>query len=318
MSSNYTIYTGHVWKDYGSNKWILTLNGASAGVLQSIIPIFITLVGPVTWIIIKYTWYQLSLCRRRRTPNYYYRQKQILLRNSAGDLGTVNDAFCLFWIWRAGNMWQSLGRAFPLLLVAVFFFCACQVAGIVSFYIWQTTVPTVALIRGSVCGTYFVTDPSAELAFRRMGISETIQAETYVTQCYGSSSSGACGVYSSQSIAFNESDTTCPFQSPAICISTNSTPYQLDSGPINSHTDLGINAPPSNRITYQKLTTCSPVHSSPFAHIVWANETDEAADWPPDTRLQQFYFGPITNANFSYTFEYSEWAPEDGFGYDIE
>jgi hypothetical protein len=213
-------------------------------------------------------------------------------------------------------MWRHLWRTFPLMLVGLGFFCSWQVAGIVSFYIWQITVPTVALIRSSACGTNFLAGTSAELAFRRIGISETIQAETYVTQCYGSSSSSACSIYSSQSIAFNGSDATCPFQSPDICISTNSTPYQLNSGPINSHTDLGINSPPSSRVTYQKVTTCSPVHSSPFVHVVWANETDEAASWPPDTRLQQFYFGP-TVANYSYTFEYSEWAPGDGFGYDI-
>jgi hypothetical protein len=192
MSSNYTIYTSYVWKDYSSNKWILTLDGASAGALQSIIPIFITLVGPMTWIVIKYSWYRVSVLRRRRCRPYYalyYRQKRVLLRNSTADLGTVSDAFGLFWSWREGNMWRHLWRTFPLMLVGLGFFCSWQVAGIVSFYIWQITVPTVALIRSSACGTNFLAGTSAELAFRRIGISETIQAETYVTQCYGSGSS---------------------------------------------------------------------------------------------------------------------------------
>jgi hypothetical protein len=53
-------------------------------------------------------------------------------------------------------MWLHLWRTIPLMLVGLAFFLSWQVAGIVSFYIWQNTVPTVALIRGSVCGTYFV------------------------------------------------------------------------------------------------------------------------------------------------------------------
>ena len=161
---------------------------------------------------------------------------------------------------------------------------------------------TVALIRSSACGTNFLEGPSAELPFRRIGLSKTIQAETYVTQCYGSSSSGACSVYASQSIAFTRSNSTCPFQPPDLCISTNSTPYQLDSGPINSHIDLGINAHLNNSITYQKITIYSPVHSTPFPQIVLANETDEAVDWPAGTTLQQFYFRPISGDNISYTF----------------
>lgn len=94
--------------------------------------------------------------------------------------------------------------------------------------------------------------------------------------------------------------------------------YLLDTGPIDSHTDLGINAPPENRVTYQKINICSPIDSTEFARVVNANETDEAYYWPPDTTLQQFFYGPITNANFSYTFEYSQSTPLDNFPYDIQ
>jgi hypothetical protein len=164
----------------------------------------------------------------------------------------------------------------------------------------------------------FLEGPGAEISFRRSGLIETIQAETYVTQCYGSGSSGACNVHAKQATQHTPPNTTCPLTDSDICISVNSTPYQLDTGPIDSHTDLGINAPLENRVTYQKINTCSPIHSTKFAQIVNANETNEAYYWPPDTRLQQFYYGPILNTNFSYTFEYSEWTPLDNFPYDIQ
>lgn len=320
MSSNYTIYTRHIWTEFGSNKWILTLDGRQAGTLQSAIPIFISLVGPLTWILVKYPWFRMSVLRKqRRRPfkPYYYRQKQVLLRNSTGDLGTFFDAVRLFKAWHEGNIRGQLWRTSPLVFVALFFFCAWQVIGVVSFFIWQTT-PSLALIRSSSCGYNILDGPAAELPFRRIGLSQTIQAETYVSQCYGLSSSGACNVFAKQALTYNTSDGVCPFESADICISTNSTPIQLDSALIDSHIDLGINAPPKNRVTYQKVAVCSPIHSTKFAQIVWANTTDEASLWPPDTQLQQFYYGPIRGLNTSYTFEYSDWAPSDGFGYDLE
>ncbi len=338
MSADYTIYTGHVWREYGSNKLILTLQGTGAGALQAAIPLFITIVGPMTWILIKYPWYQISIRRQQNLASYprwyhrlfrrqprtrfyplYTQQRNVLLRNSAGDLGTVAEVFNLFTSWRKPSYGRPLRKSCLLFSVSFMFWTAWQVAGVVSFYIWQNTVPSVVLTRSSACGYSLMSGPAAELPFRRIGLSQTILAETYVSQCYGSSpsNSGACGVYAATSINFTSNDTDCPFSSQDICITTNSTPFQLDSGPIDSQNDLGINSVPSDRVTYRKVTTCSPIHSTRFARIIWANETSEKSLWPSDTRLQQFYFGPITGANVTWTFQYSEWAPGDGFGYDI-
>jgi hypothetical protein len=184
MSSNYTIYKGHVWKEHGSNKLLLTLKGAGAGALQAAIPLFIALVGPSAWIWIAYPWFRLSVSRAsRKYPHpFYYRQHQVLLRNTAGDLGTVSASFGILRSWKKHGFLAALRRITPLAIVALLFFSAWQVAGVVSFYIWQTKQPTVGLIRSSNCGYNFLVGPTAELPFRRIGLSQTIQAETYVTQ----------------------------------------------------------------------------------------------------------------------------------------
>jgi hypothetical protein len=184
MSSNYTIYKGHVWKEYGSNKLLLTLDGAAAGALQAAIPLFIALVGPSTWILIAYPWFRFSVSRAsRKYPHpFYYRQHQVLLRNIAGDLGTVSASFGILRSWKKYGFWAALRRIAPLAIVTLLFFSAWQVSGIVSFYIWQLKQPTVGLIRSSNCGYNFLVGPAAELPFRRIGLSQTIQAETYVTQ----------------------------------------------------------------------------------------------------------------------------------------
>lgn len=325
MSGNYSFYHGHVWTDYSNGMHVLTLKTPAAGALQATIPVWISLVGGGSWIFIKRMWYHGHFRRnqlKNLPSNLFDRQRQVLLRNSAGDLGTLWEAKDLWWTWRKMPVTsrRPLSRILPLLLTVLIFWSFWQVASIISFYIWQTKVPDVGLIRSQNCGYLLLNSSTDNLAFRSVGLSQTILAETWVSQCYGNSStdSGACNLYPTQSIDFtNKTDVPCPFTSPDICISANSTPYQMDSGPINSHTDLGINAPKKDRITYQKITTCSPIHGTPFAKIVNANETDEADLYPPDTVLQRYFLGPIHGFNETWTFEYNTWAPLDGFGYQI-
>jgi hypothetical protein len=161
------------------------LNGARVGALQAAIPLFITLVGPLSWILVKYPWFRLSVQRVARKYPYnpfHYRQNQVLLRNSAGDLGTVNDSLGIFKSWSKHGTRGVLWRTAGVTIAALALFCAWQVAGAVSFYIWQDNPPTVGLIRSSACGYNFLVGPAAELPFRQTGLSQTIQAETYVTQ----------------------------------------------------------------------------------------------------------------------------------------
>lgn len=124
-------------------------------------------------------------------------------------------------------------------------------------------------------------------------------------------------MYANQSLNYTMFNASCPFATDDICITENSTPLQLHAGPVDSHSDLGINAPPKNRVTYEKNITCSPIHNTKFTKIVFVNQTDESYLWPPDTKLQQLYYGSVKGANASYTFEYSDWTPSDNFGYDI-
>lgn len=204
----------------------------------------------------------------------------------------------------------------------VFFWFWQAIAVIVSF-VWQYNVTT-CLIRSSACGfnnllsgdlTY---DSNNEVPYVSFRLRKTIEAETYVAQCYDNTSP-ACAVYAKPALSFEPFEGACPFARDDFCLgpSSNSTPFMLSSGPINSHTDLGINAAPSDRVTYQKNTTCSPLHSAQFGVVVWANETNEADVWPPDTKLQWYFYGPVGDSDVPWTFEYPDFGPDFGFPYDI-
>ena len=320
MSGNYSIYTGYIWTEYTSGNHILTLSHAAAGVLQSTIPIWITFVGSACWNIVMRLYYHCLFLQDKDAitlPASKW-QTHLMIRNSAGDFTILGEAFSFLksWGWR-GRIWR---RILPITFLSLFYWATWTVWGIVSFYIWQDRVPLVGLIKSPNCGYLAFNNTQSTVPFRSTGVSQTILAETWVSQCYGETStdSAACNLYPSQSLNVIPTDEVkCPFTSPDICITTNSTPHQMDSGLINSHFDLGMNAPPSERVSYRKVTTCSPVHTTPFAQVLFANQTDEAAYYSSDTVLQRFFFGPINNYT-AYTYEYNTWAPWDGFGYQIE
>ncbi|KAI9783542.1 MAG: hypothetical protein M1839_003712 [Geoglossum umbratile] len=313
MSDQFGVYYG-LWTNYATNEWVLTTSNRLSIFLQGALPVFITLVGQQFWGITKFALHQ-SYAVRRGTDDFYH-QRQTLLRNSSDG----------FWIGvKLLGLWNSrrpVHRVFPrillVLILGLILYVGWNAAAIFVPFTWGRAGDEV-LVRSPHCGLSIPlpTTQQGTTDFRRFTINQTILAETYTQQCYAKNTSSLqCGIYPKVSLPFSAKDSSCPFTSQAICISANSTPYQLDSGYIDSSSDLGINAPLKNGVAYRKVTTCSPVHGTPFAWIVNANETNEVNFYPPGARLQRFYFGPVPMVS-NWTFEYSEFAPIDRFGYDL-
>jgi hypothetical protein len=75
---------------------------------------------------------------------------------------------------------------------------------------------------------------------------------------------------------------------------------------MDSHLDLGINAPPEHRIKYRRVTTCAPIHAKR-----WTQVTGTTAD----DAVVYIYAGPVLLAN--YTFSYIYRSSSDGFSYTL-
>lgn len=138
-SFSYAIYTGVPWTDHGSGKLILTLSSIPEGFLQAFIPLFITFVGPMTWIIAKFSWYQLSiwLTKKRHLTRYNrldYLQEQTLLRNSTGSQDTIVDSWSLFWAWKNTRGRSNL-RIWFFIIFSFLFFLIWQMFGVLSAFI---------------------------------------------------------------------------------------------------------------------------------------------------------------------------------------
>lgn len=65
----------------------------------------------------------------------------------------------------------------------------------------------------------------------------------------------------------------------------------MDTGPIDSHLVLGINAP-EDRVTYRRKVTCAPANNTSFGRLEYSTGEDGGL---LGSRYQRSYYGPITS-----------------------
>ena len=81
---------------------------------------------------------------------------------------------------------------------------------------------------------------------------------------------------------------------------------------MDSHSILGLNADPSERITLRKVATCAPIIASPYAAVV-----NQSVDGGLEVdQIIQVAMGPLPGLNFTY--EYDTHTEFVQVGYDLE
>jgi hypothetical protein len=144
-------------------------------------------------------------------------------------------------------------------------------------------------------------------SFYSKSVADTIDAATYAQQCYGENTTSlACNLYARRSLSFTTNpNATCPFPS-ARCIFNNQSAFSMDTGLVDSHLDLGVNARPEDRIKYRRVTTCAPIHAKQWARV--ANDSVHG-------EVVYIDAGPASPSNF--TFSYNVHTGVDGVGYTL-
>lgn len=102
--------------------------------------------------------------------------------------------------------------------------------------------------------------PQALAALNSIDVNDTLAATTYSRACYGTAQNALqCTQYPQSQLSWEvNQNATCPF-SQDLCFYGASSAYEMDTGLIDSHVALGINAPKSERVQYRKVTTCKRV-----------------------------------------------------------
>ena len=133
------------------------------------------------------------------------------------------------------------------------------------------------LIASPNCGLYIVgTDTEAHFFESAVHSSKLISASAdYAQQCYASGASAQeCSIFIKKQIPqYTSTNTSCPFPGKdQICL-RNSTNLRIDTGLIDSHEHLGMNAAPKDRFFYRNVLECAPLRVQGFQRVVGSNNT---------------------------------------------
>jgi hypothetical protein len=159
---------------------------------------------------------------------------------------------------------------------------------------------------------YEMTESTPAVANQRMS-NRTANAMRYARDCYGEAARkpSQCGKLTKQDIKWkSESNVGCPFMA-SICRVNTTAAYRKDTNLRDSHIDLGINAPPKDRVKFRKVTTCATLNGTRFGKM--KNVTDPAGR---TGRYIQLYFGHLGNIS-EYTYSINTDVAGAGYGYAL-
>jgi hypothetical protein len=187
--------------------------------------------------------------------------------------------------------------------------------GAASIFTAQVTksVNSEFLIHDPDCG--FWEFPSSQgTPWQLKTLNDSISAAAYARACYGNNetTSPQCTSYTTSQIPWaSNKNASCPFAA-GTCLMGDTAAYQIDTGPMDSHIILGLNAEASDRVTLRKVGTCAPIHTKPFAQIV--NRTyDTAGD---QDEYIDYNMGPILDSA-TYTYSYNTHTVLTNVGYNL-
>ena len=194
---------------------------------------------------------------------------------------------------------RSILRSLPLIILALCNTLLFAVAGVFSSEVTKAA-GNETLIMSPNCG-YILPNPSnlvKQLEFDAKDVNDILAAITYSRACYGGAPNELqCGRFRQPKLAYtSEMNVSCPFQSN-ICREGPSAAFQIKSGWIDTHKDLGINTKPSDRLQYRRVSTCSVLQTKNYVYQINSTRLGDPV------RILYYNYGPIGSDNF--TFEYN-------------
>ena len=269
--------------------------------------------GAACWRILSYALHQNRA--RQEYQDGLHHQQQAVFRNTSSAGGASWEFLQLVWYWR-NHAVKPVLRNLPFVALALLNLTVFGLAGVFSSEVTKAA-GNETLIRSPNCGILNGSaslQPSETFNFRE--VSDTLTATTYSRACYGNAqSSQQCNQYARPTVPWTTNqNASCPFATE-VCIYGGTAAYEMDTGLLDSHDVLGINAPNSDRVQYRKVTTCSPLHAKGFATVL--NDTNSSDATYGDT-LIQYNYGQVTGSDgTNYTYQYDSHGLFESRGYAL-
>lgn len=293
--TGYPVYTGF-WTNWSDGKVMgatLTLTNSSARLLSAFVVFYLTVVTTRLWAIISFGVHAaISTSEARGTLHH---QRQALLRNNGGPAGTAWTLARMAYLWRKSP--RTIGQILPLLVGTVLLAAGFAVAAVFSS---RVNLGNEVLLRPQSCMVFSPNRTPMQVASASVlaANSRWIQdAANYAQQCYPNNQSALVSActnhpYVQQRLPFSVNTTaSCPFDSELYATQTNN--LLLDTGLMDTHNHLGINAPPDERLQYRLSLHCAPLVTNGYS---------DTFRIPGNNSFTRYYYGD--NGFSNYTFEY--------------
>jgi len=279
-----SVYTGQ-WTDHSASPILgarITISSQNAGYIIAFVAIFCGLVGSSAWKLVAYVVHQSQASDDCENGMHF--QLQASLRNSATHTAFIINVVRIIYAWQSRQLKKStVKKASSLVALATSLSLLFTAAGTLSSKIASSD--TAALLHGAGCGFPRSSadgglDNIAQTLTNNMLSGMTLTASNaYARECYtnpvssnvsivsaGPSTGAArCDDFVRPSLSYVvKMGNPCPFEEA--CAVDDSQVLQLDTGSLDSHEDLGLNQPLSNRVHFRRVTTCSPLVSEGFSN----------------------------------------------------
>jgi hypothetical protein len=277
----------------------LTLSRRDADLLIAFTAFFIAFVASRGWRIVCFAFHRAYSTSRPQSAVYH--QRQAILRNSTSPESGLYMLLLLFWTNR--HLSRDRFRPLPTATAAALVIGIFTIAGGFSSRI-STTIGSEVLIKSTRCGvlvvgnskTYY-SSPQQLATVITLTADRINSAANYAQQCYSSLDTPGfldCDRFVSRklntTVTNANTNATCPFGSNT-CL-TDSENIYLDTGYINSHDHLGLNAPPDQRIAWRYVLHCAPLRTAGFTSL----KTDSSNG----KNLTVYHYGSYTNWEYVY------------------
>ncbi|KAI0202402.1 hypothetical protein F4808DRAFT_421519 [Astrocystis sublimbata] len=262
-TDQYHVFTG-TWTNWSRGKVLgatLTLERRDADLVIAFTAFFIAFVATRTWRITCFAFH-----RALSTPapqDVVYHQSQAILRNSSNP----EEGILLFLslLWKSRRLKWRWIRPLSIALAALSLLAAFTVAGGFSSRI-STAIGDEVLIKSVNCG-YFNGWAITYFDMPLFSAERIDNAAKYAQQCYSNDSLSLlnCERFVNERLTNHrlvDIKASCPFKSN-MC-KDNSNNMRLDTGYIDSHDNLGLNAPSDKRILWRHVLHCGPLVTRGF------------------------------------------------------
>lgn len=270
VSEHESVYLG-VWTNWSHGSiagLTLTTTLQNGGLLIAFLALFTTFTGTCFWTIVSFAIHQNM--SRKIPQSALYHQKQAILRNSETSTAALWRLSRMSWAWRKVVVPPALLRSVSLpLVLSLATFCAFSTAGVFSSRVATTRGGEVLLV-GDRCATLnssLFTEQNYRVAQSYIA-SRTRASANYESVCYRKSGSAdSCRKFVRDTLPVTvTTGISCPFPGKNKICHSPTAALRLDSGFLNSHSDLGINSPPSSRFLYRTVNECAPIRSEGYTY----------------------------------------------------